>query len=83
MAVFDENYTDCNKCEAYWNNTCDAVTVGSERSCTAFKATRREDIPEQIKSLRERIKTLELTLNFISIAIILLGISNIINAIFG
>lgn len=81
--VFDEQYTDCNKCEAYWNNQCDGVTVGSERTCTAFKATRRVDIPQEIKSLRERVKSLERHSFILNIIIILYGISNLIDIIFG
>lgn len=81
--IFDEEYVDCNNCEHYHDNTCDGVTVGSERRCTAFKATRREDIPEQIKSLREDIKTLETIVMFLSVAVILTGIGDIIHYIFG
>ena len=83
MAVFDEQYTDCNNCEAYWNNQCDGVTVGSERTCTAFKATRREDIPQQIKSLRERIKTLERQCLFLNTYIFIDALSHLIDIIFG
>lgn len=57
--IFDDFIpVDCSKCEEWWLNKCDGVTVGSERHCTAFKATRREDIPQQLKSLRNALRWL-------------------------
>ena len=56
--IFDEfPEVDCNGCESYWNNQCDGAVKGTEKRCTAFKATRRVDIPEQIKALRKSLKT--------------------------
>ena len=53
--IFDDFPTvDCNDCECYHDNTCDGTPVGQERHCTAFKATRRTDIPLQIKSLQRK-----------------------------
>jgi hypothetical protein len=49
---------DCNDCEKYWDGSCDGVCKAQERHCTAFKATRSVVIPEQIKSLRTRLKWL-------------------------
>lgn len=47
---------DCNDCECWWVNQCDGLPTGVERTCTAFKATRRVNIPEEIKSLRKALK---------------------------
>lgn len=53
-----ETPVDCNDCEKYWLNQCDGVCKARERQCTAFKATRSVVIPEQIKSLKKRLKWL-------------------------
>lgn len=57
--IFDDYHVDCNDCQHYWNDTCDAPPDNVERSCTAFIATRRTNIPLQIKTLQigsQRIK---------------------------
>ena len=83
MAVFDEQYVDCNSCEHYHNNTCDAVPVGSERTCTAFKATRRVDIPQQIKSLRNDVRGIKRDILLIYIMFALECIAYILDMILG
>lgn len=62
---------DCNDCEHYWNKLCDGVPEGSERPCTAFKATRRVDIPLEIKSLRKRLNWLYVSLIGMEVVVIL------------
>lgn len=57
--VFDEYLVDCLECAHYWDDSCDGACGATERSCTAFKAVRRVDIPEQIESLRSEIKGLK------------------------
>ena len=52
---------DCNDCEHYWNKLCDGVPEGSERRCTAFKATRSVEIPAEIDALKERLKWLSVS----------------------
>ena len=81
--IFDEEYVDCNNCEHYHNNTCDAVPVGSERTCTAFKATRKEDIPQQIKSLTNDLREIKMGVVLIYILFILNCIANSLDMIFG
>lgn len=49
---------DCNDCQNYWNDTCDGVPQGSERSCNSYKATRSIVIPAKIKRLEERADNL-------------------------
>lgn len=74
--LFDDwsEVKDCNQCEPYWNNQCDGAKVGSEKRCTAFKATRRVDIPLEIKELRK-------ALNWHSVAIILIAIRFILQTL--
>jgi len=54
----DWNVVDCNDCTHYWDDSCGGVKKGSEKRCTAFLATKRVDIPLQIKSLKTQIKWL-------------------------
>lgn len=49
---------DCNDCEHYWDNSCDGASVGSQRVCNSFLATRKVVIPAQIKSLENRLERL-------------------------
>ena len=70
--VFDDfPKVDCNECEPYWTGACDGVPVGSEKRCTAFKATRRVNIPEQIKSLRERVNGLNWAFLFLALSLLI------------
>lgn len=69
---FDKwEYVDCNECQNYWNDTCDGVSKGRESVCTSFIATRMVDVPAQIKSLRERVKWLRVSVILIDTAVIL------------
>lgn len=76
QVLFDDwsEVKDCNQCEPYWNNQCDGAKVGSEKRCTAFKATRRVDIPLEIEALRKTVKRL-------SVAVILLGVVQILESL--
>lgn len=62
---------ECNDCQHYWTDACDGTPVGSEKRCIAFKATRRVDIPEQIKSLRKRVDGLRWAFIFVSLAVLI------------
>lgn len=57
---FDEwdEIVDCNDCQHYYDNTCDGVSKGSTRLCKQFKAVRGINMPEEIKSLRNGLKSL-------------------------
>lgn len=57
---------DCNDCQHYWNNTCDAPTDGSKLRCNSFLATRKVNIQRQIKTLQDRNKSL--TIGFFGLA---------------
>lgn len=49
------DYVDCNKCQHYWNDTCDGVHTSKIEPCQSFLATRTSNIPKQIESLRKEI----------------------------
>lgn len=53
--IFDEYQVECEGCQHYWNDTCDGVKQGSQKACTSFIATKRTNIPEQIKNLEKRL----------------------------
>lgn len=53
---------DCNDCERWWISQCDGVPKGSHRQCNSFVATRGIVLPEKIKALEERTRSLELHL---------------------
>ena len=58
--VFDDysEVKECTECESWWTNQCDGASEGLNRPCTAFKAVRRVSIPEDIRQLKQAIKTL-------------------------
>ena len=67
----DWNEVDCNDCQHYWTDTCDGTTVGSEKRCNSFVATKRVDIPEQIKWLRGRVNGLNWAFIFVALAVLI------------
>ena len=74
--VFDDFYmVDCNECENYWTNACDAVPKGANRSCNSFKATRSIVIPKKIERLESALKSL-------SFGVICLGVALVIHILF-
>ena len=57
--IFDDfPEVDCNACECYYTNQCDGTLTGSEKLCKTFKATRRADIPLQIKAAQDGLERL-------------------------
>ena len=68
---------ECNDCEHYWNSLCDGTPQGSEKRCTAFKATRSVDIPAELEALRKRLKWLNVSQILLGIAIILHALTHI------
>lgn len=76
LKVFDDFPTvDCEECESWQLNQCDGVPVGSQRSCTAYKAVRRLNTPLQIKALQKGYKDLRMASIINSVAIILLALA--------
>lgn len=77
--VFDDFPTvDCEGCESWQLNRCDGVSVGSERSCTAYKAIRRLNTPYEIKMLQKGYKDLTRASILNAIGIIALALCHII-----
>ena len=75
--IFDDfPRVDCNDCSHYWDDSCEGVPQGFKKRCTAFLATKRVDIPLQIKSIRT-------TLTWLSVSMILIAISHIIHIVSG
>lgn len=66
----DFQQVDCNDCSHYWDDSCGGVKEGSEKRCTAFKATRRVDIPLEIKALRNDLKWLRVSQLLLGIAVV-------------
>ena len=64
MSKFDDwsELKDCNNCKHYWDDSCDGVLKGKNRLCTSFLATKRLDIPLQIKRLQRSICWLKWTI---------------------
>lgn len=62
-----DEIVDCNSCKHYHDETCNGTPQGSQRLCKAFLATRRADLPQQIKSCQKGLESLRdevLTLRF-------------------
>ena len=81
--VFDESYVDCNQCQHYWDDSCDAVPTSQIRSCTAFKATRQTNIPLQLEKLYKRQKQSDRSILCCQIIICLHLLCDLIVAIWG
>lgn len=56
--IFEEYEVDCNNCSNYWDSKCDGVPVNLKRNCSSFIATRTYDIPKQINTLYNALKSL-------------------------
>ncbi len=57
---FEDWYkVDCNECARYWDSSCDGAT-GSHKPCNSFLATRNILIPQEIKTLKNSLKTLKI-----------------------
>lgn len=80
--VFDDfKEVDCEECQCWQLDQCDGVPVGSERFCTAYKAVRRLNTPQQIKALQKGCKELTRASKINSICIILLAIKDILKVV--
>lgn len=49
----DWTHVDCNDCARYWDSSCDGVQA-TQKSCNSFLASRKVQIPAQIKALEKR-----------------------------
>jgi hypothetical protein len=76
--IFDDFFkVDCNDCQHYWTDACDGVYKGSEKRCNSFVATRRVDIPEQIKWLRKRVDGLNWAFIFVALVVLIYGLVDV------
>lgn len=69
--IFDESHVECNDCKHYWDDSCSGVPEGSKRSCTAFQATRRTNIPKEIERLKERISQAHRSILLLNLVLLL------------
>lgn len=68
---------DCNECARYWDSSCDGVQA-LQKPCNSFLASRKVQIPEQIKALEKSVKRLRIAGVLTSIALILHLLSHIL-----
>lgn len=69
-----EHEVDCNDCAYWWNDACNGAQEAKKRHCTSFKATRSVVIPQKIKWLETRLK-------WLTRALIILGVSQLLMSI--
>lgn len=74
---------DCNRCETYWNSQCDGASVNSPRPCKHFKAVRRVNIPEELKSTQKSLRRLWKLTRFLWILQIIVNLLEIFKDYFG
>ena len=74
---FDDFHAECNDCTHYWNGVCDGVKPNDTRPCNSFQATRQVDIPDQIKRLDRKVKSVQGGLIFIQLLFLIHLISHI------
>jgi hypothetical protein len=67
----DWEEVDCNECARYWDSSCDGAKKGSKMPCNSFLATRSVVIPQRLERLEKAIKGQR-------IALLLLGLLNLI-----
>lgn len=60
---------ECEDCDHWWNDSCDGVTEGVERRCTAFKATRRVVLPAKIEAVEKALEGLKRDLLILAILV--------------
>ena len=70
--TFDDFPTvSCNGCSRYWDSSCDGVSVGEQKECRSFIATRDEDFPKQLRALKNIIVVQGVAIVLVSLALIL------------
>lgn len=82
--IFEEfPEVDCNHCATYWNSQCDGASVGSPQPCKHFKAVRRVNIPEALKSTQKSLETLWRLTIFLWIVQMIVNLLEIFKPYFG
>lgn len=68
----DWTHVDCNDCARYWDSSCDGVQA-TQKPCNSFLASRKVQIPAQIKALQKSVKRLK-TAGLLTALVLLLHI---------
>lgn len=71
-------HVDCNECARYWDSSCDGVQA-TQKPCNSFLASRKVQIPEQIKGLEKRCDRLRVGIMLNTLLII----AHLLTHIFG
>lgn len=73
--IFDDFDVECNNCQRYWLDQCDATKVDESKPCNSYIATRKMDIPQKVKALDDKVKSLGciVTITAVMLAFHLLG----------
>ncbi len=69
-----QDVRDCDGCQHYWNNTCDAPSDASKSPCKAFLGTRKVFILEDMKTLQKSNKRLKTALTLLAICVGILAL---------
>lgn len=73
----DWTHVDCNDCARYWDSSCDGVQA-VQKPCNSFLASRKVQIPAQIKALEKRCDRLRVYIMLNTLLIIAHLISHIV-----
>ena len=82
MKRFDDYNVECNDCVHYWDDSCSGTQVGTTKECRDYKATRKVDIPNQIKALEKRIDLIERNRSVVIVYLGIILILQVLNLIF-
>ena len=63
-------HVDCNDCARYWDSSCDGLQA-VHKPCNSYLASRKVQIPEQIKALQKSVKHLTTDIVLVWIAFLL------------
>lgn len=63
-------HVDCNDCARWWDSSCDGVQA-LHKPCNSFLASRKVQIPAQIKALQKSVKSLRIGLVLVSLVLAL------------
>lgn len=67
-----DDLVDCNKCQRYYDDTCDGTKVGYKKKCNSYVATRSSDLPARIGKLEKRVRDNEILWSILTISLLLL-----------
>jgi hypothetical protein len=73
----DWTHVDCNDCARYWDSSCDGVQA-TQKPCNSFLASRKVQIPAQIKALEKRTKWLSISCLCANLGVLILSLVHIL-----